>query len=117
MADALDLGSSFFGSAGSTPVTGTMAINKELKRARELSNAQEKRQALYDYKVKVGCIDCGYNAHHAALEFDHLPGFEKGANVMALCYGSWSRIWAEVAKCEVVCSNCHSIRTFTRNNP
>jgi len=76
--------------------------------------ADEKRQALRAYLLEKGCTDCGYNVHYAALEFDHLPEFEKLQNVMALCYASWERIWAEVAKCEVVCSNCHSIRTHER---
>lgn len=78
--------------------------------------ADEKRAALRAYLVEKGCADCGYNKHHAALEFDHLPKFEKTRNVMTMCYNSWEKIWAEVAKCEVVCSNCHSIRTFNRSS-
>src|SRR5260370_37682233 len=29
------------------------------------------------YKLAHGCTDCGYDIHPDALEFDHLPGFEK----------------------------------------
>lgn len=82
----------------------------------EKSRADEKRKVLREYLTQVGCTDCGYNAHYAALEFDHLPGTVKVKNVMAMCWNSWSAIWAEVAKCEVVCSNCHSVRTHERRN-
>lgn len=69
---------------------------------------------MADYKVLTGCVDCGYNEHHAALEFDHLPGFTKTKTVASLMYSAWDVIQAEIDKCEVVCSNCHSVRTYER---
>ncbi|UVK60979.1 HNH endonuclease [Streptomyces phage JimJam] len=78
------------------------------------NRADEKRKVVAEYKVKQGCVDCGYNAHAAALEFDHLPNSGKIKSVASLMYASWDVIWAEIAKCEVVCSNCHSIRTHQR---
>lgn len=113
LADALGLGPSSFESAGSSPVARTMYDQK----ARDRQRADEKRKTLNEYKVKVGCVDCGYNTHPSALEFDHLPGFEKNRTVASMMYASWNAIWLEVAKCEVVCSNCHSIRTWERMAP
>ena len=81
---------------------------------RDKARASEKREVLAKYKVEKGCVDCGYNKNPLALEFDHLPGTTKRKNVAALLYNSWKIIWEEVAKCEVVCANCHAIRTFTR---
>ena len=61
--------------------------------------------------MNQGCTDCGYNDHHAALEFDHVAG-EKELNV---CNAkSVDQAKKEIEKCEVVCSNCHKIRTFNR---
>ena len=76
----------------------------------------EKRELVGDYKVRIGCYDCGYNQHPAALDLDHLPGFEKKATVSQLVEGDYSLsvIFAEIEKCEVVCSNCHRIRTSMR---
>lgn len=88
--------------------------NKERKAAREKQNAIAKRAVVQQYKVEQGCADCGYDSHHAALEFDHLPGVEKTRTVASLFYCSWERIWAEIAKCEVVCANCHAMRTMQR---
>ena len=83
-------------------------------KSRDRLRADEKRNVLSEYKIRVGCADCGYNDNPAALEFDHLPGKEKTRTVASLVYHSWEKIWSEVAKCEVVCSNCHSIRTIER---
>jgi hypothetical protein len=69
------------------------------------------------YKEDAGCADCGYDYPHYMLEFDHLPGTKKVDNVYRVLkkYGLESA-WQEVAKCEVVCANCHKRRTFEREN-
>lgn len=88
--------------------------DKEHQRAAGLARATEKRIALGVYKVEKGCVDCGYNEDARALEFDHLPGSDKTRTVASLLYASWNRVWEEIAKCEVVCANCHAIRTMDR---
>lgn len=66
-------------------------------------------------KLASGCVDCGYNTHPAALDFDHIDGTTKVDNVSKLArLRSWAAIEAEIAKCEVVCANCHRIRTVSR---
>jgi len=70
------------------------------------------RALIAEYKLAHGCTDCGYRGHPAALDLDHLPGFEKRANVGRLL--GREAILAELAKCEVVCANCHRIRTGQR---
>ncbi len=51
------------------------------------------------------------------MQWDHLPAFEKIDDISG---GSWAgrteeEILSEIAKCELGCTNCHSIRTFKRN--
>jgi hypothetical protein len=77
--------------------------------------AQRKADEIHSYQLEKGCADCGYTLHAAALEFDHLPGTKKLFNIGEKM-GSYSRtiLWEEIAKCDVVCANCHSIRTFNR---
>lgn len=68
-------------------------------------------------KMAAGCTDCGYDDHPVALDFDHLPGAEKAAAIATLirqCV-SWERLVAEMEKCEVVCANCHRVRTAERH--
>lgn len=75
----------------------------------------ERRKYLDTYKVSHGCVDCGFNEHPAALEFDHLPGYEKLFDIGRAVYKrAWKAVLAEIEKCEVVCSNCHRIRTAER---
>jgi hypothetical protein len=71
--------------------------------------------ALQKHKEDNGCADCGIYYPHYVLEFDHRPGTKKIGNVYHVLkkYGE-KKGWAEVAKCDVVCSNCHKIRSFER---
>ena len=70
---------------------------------------------LWEYKLEHGCMDCGYNLHAEALDFDHRPGEEKKFNLsVGAASKSWDSIMAEVAKCDVVCANCHRIRSAER---
>lgn len=39
---------------------------------------------VQSYKLERGCVDCGYKGHPAALEFDHLPQFEKTHTISQL---------------------------------
>ena len=80
----------------------------------------EKRAWVGAYKMKIGCVDCGWlpdDGDHSQLDLDHLPEFEKFMAVSDMVSGgySWSRIKEEVKKCEVVCRPCHNQRTHTRS--
>jgi hypothetical protein len=72
-------------------------------------------KAFRQYKEDAGCADCKNKYPHYMLEFDHLPGSKKVDNVYRVLkkYGVESA-WQEVAKCEVVCANCHKRRTHER---
>lgn len=59
------------------------------------------------------CVDCGYNNHPAALEFDHLG--DKEFNIGNILLGSVEQLKRELSKCELVCATCHRIRTSNRN--
>lgn len=65
----------------------------------------------------VPCTDCGIQYPSYVMEFDHLE--ERGAKEFDISKarkvaGSMQRLRAELAKCEVVCSNCHQVRTHQR---
>ena len=71
--------------------------------------------AVQAFKERQGCSDCLKEYPHYVLEFHHLPGFKKFGQVSHILkkYGP-DKAWEEIAKCEVVCSNCHKIRTNSR---
>ena len=66
-------------------------------------------------KLYSGCIDCGYNQHAVALQFDHIYDNKKMSVSDMICsdYG-WSSIIKEIKKCEVRCANCHAAITAKR---
>lgn len=62
-------------------------------------------------------MDCGLRCEYPEVfEFDHRPGETKVADVTKLRVGKMSALVAEIAKCDVVCANCHRIRTVTRRD-
>ena len=68
-----------------------------------------------DLKSSRPCTDCGGYFHPAAMQWDHLPGQKKRAAVSTLLLvHSKRQLEAEIAKCELVCANCHAVRTLTR---
>lgn len=64
--------------------------------------------------IKSGpCTDCRQSFHYAAMDFDHVKG-EKLFELSQSHSRPLQEIIAEIDKCELVCSNCHRIRTFVR---
>ena len=68
------------------------------------------RIKLDEIKIAKGCIDCGYNAHSAALDFDHRDPKTKLFKVAAASSRKWETVLEEIEKCDVRCSNCHRIK-------
>lgn len=84
----------------------------------EKISIKKQKEALTRYlkeiKEKNPCMDCKISYPYYMMDFDHVRG-KKQANVAELINTlSKKRIDAEIAKCEVVCSNCHRARTYMR---
>ena len=71
---------------------------------------------LYTLKDNQPCADCGVRWPYYVLDYDHLPGSEKEISLARVIEQGWgkTRILKEIAKCELVCANCHRIRTHKR---
>ena len=71
---------------------------------------------MIEYLREHPCCDCG-EEDPVVLDFDHLPGRGKRFEIARAVNAStraWSTILQEIAKCEVVCANCHRRRTALR---
>lgn len=77
-------------------------------------DAATRKEFVREYKLSKGCTDCGYDKHWAALDFDHLPGTVKVADIRSGASFGWVALLEEIEKCDVVCANCHRIRTVER---
>lgn len=74
---------------------------------------QQFKKRLVEIKEASGCVDCGIK-NHIVLDFDHLR--DKKYNISRMIHDgfSWKAIKKEIEKCEVVCANCHRVRTYMR---
>ena len=70
---------------------------------------------MYEYLESKCCVDCGITDIRV-LEFDHRPGCDKKGNVgdIARKPASLAALKAEIAKCDIRCSNHHRIVTCER---
>ena len=73
---------------------------------KKLATRDKKRRLLEMFGGR--CVDCGFDGHPAALDFDHINPSVKAGNVAHL---SWSKAVLEATQCEIRCSNCHRIKT------
>ena len=79
--------------------------------------AERKRQLrlMVQEAKAVPCADCGVQYPYCAMQFDHVRGTKDFDVSRGPARGfSIKRIQAEIEKCDVVCANCHAIRTHER---
>jgi hypothetical protein len=104
-----------------------MAKNKdqERKNAWARKNITPEQRAIYRHRDhirmskfrdelrNVPCADCGRRYISDIMEFDHVP--ERGTKTTHVSQaGHPKAILEEAAKCDVVCANCHRLRTARR---
>lgn len=78
------------------------------------------RKVLRDFLDSIKnqpCMDCKNNYPPYVMDFDHRNSEDKDKEVARMVAGGWSKnnIMKEVKKCDLVCANCHRIRTYKRN--
>jgi hypothetical protein len=102
-----------------------VACGKERKRIHYRNNKtdyQERRNArrkmtkkeINSYKEKNPCIRCGGFYPSFAMDFDHVGEKKFKISEAVGNIRSLDEIWKEISKTELVCKNCHAIRTYNR---
>lgn len=77
----------------------------------------ELRRFVNTLKAETPCWDCSGFYNPISMDFDHVRGIKKFNISQALIRGiSKLELLEEMKKCEIVCSNCHRIRTKNRSN-
>ena len=89
---------------------------KAARRVRQRRRILEARVWMAALKKGVPCTDCGQTFPVWVMHWDHLPGYNKIGSISEMV-GSRSRTitTAELQKCELVCGNCHVLRTISRS--
>lgn len=75
------------------------------------NRSKERRRKLLDSLKNGPCSDCGQTFDPVCMDFDHIPGEIKSSEVSGLTI---AQLASEAALCELVCANCHRLRTKAR---
>jgi hypothetical protein len=70
-------------------------------------------EIIREHKAKP-CADCGVQYPYYVMDFDHREGESKVINLANASRLTRPTILKEIAKCDVVCANCHRERTYQR---
>ena len=82
----------------------------------EVGRARRQRLRLALDAFKTGpCGDCGQTFPPECMDFDHREGEVKSFDIGKSPGRAPEVLRAEIAKCDLVCANCHRIRTRARN--
>ena len=78
---------------------------------------QNMRKLVNRWKCMRGCSECGFKGHHFQLDLDHIDPNTKrnrGSGNHRAYEPSWNkdRIKEELAKCVILCANCHRLKTY-----
>ena len=87
--------------------------SKNRKRRQDAANKRNRdRKALMVEHFGGRCNDCHGVFHQCVYEFHHLDPEGKDVNPSKALTWSEERMWVELEKCTMLCSNCHKIRHF-----
>lgn len=78
---------------------------------------REERRVWLEKLKDRPCMDCGVKYPPYVMDFDHKDGEVKIVSVSWLALrntSNFEKIKLEIKKCDLVCANCHRVRTSKR---
>lgn len=65
----------------------------------------------------VPCTDCDHKYPYWIMQFDHRDDDRNGEHTIGQLVARYNRkkVFEEIAKCDVVCANCHADRSYRRS--
>lgn len=86
--------------------------NKDYYVDRAKESKEKIRQAWWEFKSTLKCVNCGFS-HPAALDFHHVIRKAGNRKVNELLRNlALRKAMEEVQKCVVLCANCHRIHHY-----
>lgn len=86
--------------------------NRERQMQRQGVRRRELAALLLAHKRTLRCEDCGmpFDDRPECCDFHHPDPAAKEGGAREMVQSSAARMWAELAKCVVLCANCHRTR-------
>src|SRR5438046_797073 len=92
------------------------AANRE-REIERVTRRQAATTAFLRELRSVPCADCGARFEGHQMDFDQRdPAAKIQGGTRMISRSSVERILAEVDKCDIVCANCHRLRTHERRS-
>lgn len=88
--------------------------NKEAYKIKARKYKHDRLNFLWEIKLGNSCVDCGEHYHPIAMDFDHVSGNKSFAVGRSAREVGVEKLLQEIEKCELVCANCHRVRTLSR---
>jgi hypothetical protein len=89
-------------------------VYAERVRRQKCANVKQYQRQITTYireAKDVPCADCGQRYHYCMMDFDPRDPEDKLFTIGRGC-NSLPKMKLEITKCDVVCSNCHRLRTW-----
>lgn len=74
---------------------------------------RERKDLLYFTLKNKPCVECFGWFEPCQMQFDHVKGI-KIKNIAQLRRCTTKSMLEEIKKCDLVCANCHALRTYKR---
>jgi hypothetical protein len=87
--------------------------NKRQYTEKNLRSFKKRREFARKIKERP-CADCGIQYPFYVMDFDHREDETKEFALNSLTRVTMKALLSEIAKCDVVCANCHRERTYQR---
>ena len=94
---------------------GVRIVHRQQSRQAAIARCCRAQAHVTAHLLQNSCVDCS-EPDPVVLEFDHVAVKDRGLADLIHDGVSNARLDDEIARCEVVCANCHRRRTSTRAN-
>jgi hypothetical protein len=91
-----------------------MQARKATAQTSRVAAKKRNREFVNALKSSTPCADCGKTYPPYVMQFDHMRNKTFAVAELVNRAVSLKTLKAEIAKCELVCANCHAIRTYER---
>lgn len=91
--------------------------NKERYKLKRQRSRDSMNKKVREIKEGSPCVDCKQYYPFWIMQFDHIDDNKIGSVSSLARSKSFNTVLAEIAKCELVCANCHATRTYNRLAP